>query len=52
VAWVVVHGLLHGLFDPTWTGYEMLIVLIAVTFLGMRYYRRRQARLRRRLTWR
>jgi len=52
VAWITVHGLLHGLLDPTWTGYEALIVAIAVTWLSIRYYRRRRARLRRRLTWR
>ncbi len=50
VLWIVLHGLLHGLLDPTWKGQEVLIAALVVGWLSVRYYRRRRARLRRRLS--
>jgi divalent metal cation (Fe/Co/Zn/Cd) transporter len=49
VVWITMHGLLHGLLDPTWTGYEVLLAAAAVSWIAVRYYRRRRARLRYRL---
>jgi hypothetical protein len=50
VAWIVLHGLVHGLLDLTWTGTQVLILTLAVGWLAIRYYRHWRARLRRRLT--
>lgn len=42
VAWIFSHGLLHGLLDQTWTGYEILIGIALMLWLMMRYYRKRR----------
>jgi hypothetical protein len=34
--WITAHGLLHGLLDPTWTGYEVMVVAVAVMWLSIR----------------
>jgi uncharacterized membrane protein YjjB (DUF3815 family) len=42
---ITFHGLLHGLLEPTWTAYQVLIAACAVTWLAVRYYRRKRAHL-------
>src|SRR5262249_10113862 len=39
LGWIFSHGLLHGLLDSTWTGYEILIGAALMVWLMMRYYR-------------
>src|SRR5262249_53343008 len=42
LGWIFSHGLLHGLLDSTWTGYEILIGAALMVWLMMRYYRNRR----------
>jgi hypothetical protein len=32
---ITFHGLLHGLLEPTWTAYQVLIAACAVTWLAV-----------------